>query len=314
MHFWEQSGGELPPDEVRSIVSAALTEDAAFHDVTSILLVPEGVLASAVMVARQPGVVAGLPVAREAFRHRDLDAEVELLVADGEQVEAGQELLRVQARARTILAAERVALNFVQRLSGTATLTRRFVDAVAGTGATIVDTRKTTPGLRVLEKYAVRCGGGQNHRFDLGKAVLVKDNHWAAVAAAGLRLSQAIASAPGWLRPGTVEIEVDDLAQLPEALAAKPDAILLDNMPPAKLAEAVKRIRQRRRATKIEASGGVTLETVRAIAETGVDLISVGALTHSAPALDISLDFQVEPQEPGAPRPKATRKRRRSTK
>ncbi len=286
---------ELPAAAVREAVERALAEDLPWGDVTSELLVPAELGATAVMVARAAGVVAGLTVARETFRTVDPALAVELVARDGEPVEAGRELLVVRGRARPILSAERVALNFVQRLSGTATLAARFVAAVAGTGAVIVDTRKTTPGLRVLEKYAVRCGGARNHRFHLGDAVLVKDNHRDALAAAGLSLAEAVAAARRRLpHTVTVEIEVDTPAQLEAALAAEPDAILLDNMAPAALATAVRRIREARPTTKVEASGGVTLETVRAIAETGVDLISVGALTHSAPALDVSLEFRIE--------------------
>ena len=296
MNDWgERSAGlELPAGVVRAAVERALAEDLPWGDVTSELLVPDALAAAAVMVARASGVVAGLPLARAAFLAVSDLLSVEMQARDGERVEAGRELMRVHGRARAILAAERVALNFVQRLSGTATLTARFVAAVAGTGARIVDTRKTTPGLRVLEKYAVRCGGGQNHRFHLGDAVLVKDNHREALGAAGLTLAEAVRAARRRL-PHTValEIEVDTPVQLEEALAAEPDAILLDNMSPAELAAAVARIRALRPGTKVEASGGVNLETVRAMAETGVDLISVGALTHSAPALDVSLEFGI---------------------
>ena len=276
---------------VRQVVETALAEDLAWGDVTSDALVPAELPATAVMVAKQDGVLAGLAVAAEVFRAVDASSFVELLVEDGEWVESGRELLRVTGRARSLLAAERVALNFVQRLSGTATLTARFVEAVAGTGARIVDTRKTTPGLRLLEKYAVRCGGGHNHRFHLGDAVLVKDNHRAALAAAGGSLAEVVRGARAALpHTTTVEIEVDSADQLEEALAVEPDAILLDNMSPEELVVCVRRIGGRAR---VEASGGVNLQTVRAIAETGVDLISVGALTHSAPALDVSLEFRM---------------------
>ena len=276
---------------VRQVVETALAEDLAWGDVTSDALVPAELPATAVMVAKQDGVLAGLAVAAEVFRAVDASSFVELLVEDGEWVESGSELLRVTGRARSLLAAERVALNFVQRLSGTATLTARFVEAVAGTGARIVDTRKTTPGLRLLEKYAVRCGGGHNHRFHLGDAVLVKDNHRAALAAAGGSLAEGVRGARAALpHTTTVEIEVDSADQLEEALAVEPDAILLDNMSPEELVFCVRRIGGRAR---VEASGGVNLQTVRAIAEAGVDLISVGALTHSAPALDLSLEFRL---------------------
>ncbi|MBX6363819.1 MAG: carboxylating nicotinate-nucleotide diphosphorylase [Gemmatimonadetes bacterium] len=282
---------EPPPLLLRGVVEAALREDLGWGDVTSESLIPADLAAEAVMVARGDGVVAGLPVAREAFHAVDPRLDVELLARDGETVGAGRPLLRVAGRARAILSAERVALNFVQRLSGIATLTARYVAAVAGTGARIVDTRKTTPGLRALEKYAVRCGGGHNHRFHLGDALLLKDNHRMALAAAGVSLIEAVRRARAALpHTVTIEIELDSLDQLEETLAAEPDTILLDNMPPETMAEAVRRIGGRART---EASGGITLETVRRAAEAGVDLISVGALTHSAPAFDVALDFNV---------------------
>lgn len=282
---------EPPPLLLRGVVEAALREDLGWGDVTSESLIPADLAAEAVMVARGDGVVAGLPVAREAFHAVDPRLDVELLASDGETVGAGRPLLRVAGRARAILSAERVALNFVQRLSGIATLTARYVAAVAGTGARIVDTRKTTPGLRALEKYAVRCGGGHNHRFHLGDALLLKDNHRMALAAAGVSLIEAVRRARAALpHTVTIEIELDSLDQLEETLAAEPDTILLDNMPPETMAEAVRRIGGRART---EASGGITLETVRRAAEAGVDLISVGALTHSAPAFDVALDFNV---------------------
>ncbi len=288
-------GSDLPLATVRRAVGAALAEDLGWGDVTSDALVPPELQAFAVMVARQAGVVAGLPVAREAFLAVDPSLTVEYCAHDGDRVRNGDELLRVHGHARSILAAERVALNFVQRLSGTATLTARFVEAVAGTGTRIVDTRKTTPGLRVLEKYAVRCGGGHNHRFHLGDAVLLKDNHREALAAAGATMAEAVRAARGALGTAvTIEIEADTPAELEQALAAEPDAILLDNMGPAELAACVERIHEVSPRTRIEASGGVNLDTVRAIAAAGVDLISVGALTHSAPAFDAALDFRIE--------------------
>ena len=203
---------------------------------------------------------------------------------DGDQIQAGEALARVEGNARAILAAERVALNLLGRLSGVATLTRAYVDAVAGTGAKIVDTRKTTPGLRMLEKYAVRCGGGVNHRFGLDDAILIKDNHVAAAGGVGRALERAKALAGHLVN---IEIEIDSLDQLDEALPYRPDVIMLDNFSLADLSEAVRRVDGR---VRLEASGGVNLQTVRAIAETGVDVISVGALTHSAPVLDIGLD------------------------
>lgn len=278
------------PFVVESIVRRALDEDLGGGDVTSEHFVPAGTRSTAIVVARQRGIVAGIPVARMVFKMVDRDLEVTDLARDGAPVESGAKLMRIEGRARSILAAERVALNFLQRLSGIATLTGRYVDAVRGTGARIVDTRKTTPGLRALEKYAVRCGGGANHRSSLGDAVLVKDNHRVALEAGGVSLAAAVASARARLpHVTTIEVEVDTLDQLDEALAARPDAVLLDNMTPAELEEAVRRAHGR---FTLEASGGIDLSTVRAVAETGVHLISVGALTHSPAAFDAALDFE----------------------
>jgi nicotinate-nucleotide pyrophosphorylase (carboxylating) len=229
-------------------------------------------------------VIAGLACIRLAVAELDPFAEVRLLAEDGEVVATGAKLAWVEGNARALLSAERTALNLLGRLSGIATLTRAYVQAVAGAGARIVDTRKTTPGLRALEKYAVRCGGGVNHRFGLDDAILIKDNHVAACGSVGEALRRATAAAGHLMK---VEIEVDSLEQLDEALAGAPDVIMLDNFSLADLAEAVRRVAGR---VTLEASGGVTLETVRAIAETGVDVISVGALTHSAGVLDIGLD------------------------
>jgi nicotinate-nucleotide pyrophosphorylase (carboxylating) len=271
------------------IVRRALEEDLRWGDVTSESLIPRDTLARAAVVARQDGVVCGIPVAASVFEMVDPRVGVTELARDGEPVRSGARLMSMEGPARSLLAAERVALNFVQRLSGIATLTARYVEAVEGTGARIADTRKTTPGLRLLEKYAVRCGGGANHRWSLGDAVLVKDNHLAALAAAGIALGDAIRAAREAL-PHVVyiQVEVDTLEQLDEALEAAPDAVLLDNMPPEILREAVRR--NRGRAT-LEASGGISLETARAVAGTGVDLISVGALTHSPLSFDAALDF-----------------------
>jgi nicotinate-nucleotide pyrophosphorylase (carboxylating) len=272
---------------VARAVADALAEDLGLAgDITTDATVPAGAKAVAVIAARKPGVVCGLDLAEEAFRTLDGSMTFERLHDDGSVVDAGTEIARVAGNARALLTAERVGLNFMGRMSGIATLTLAYVDAVAGTKASIVDTRKTTPGLRAFEKYAVRCGGGQNHRTGLFDAILIKDNH--IVAAGGL--SQAVTAARA--RGGhmvKIEVEVDTLAQLREALAFDIDAVLLDNMNLATLREAVGLIAGRVLA---EASGGVNLETVRAIAETGVDLISVGALTHSAPVLDLGLDFE----------------------
>ncbi len=283
---------EPPLLQLRALVEQALNEDLGRGDITSESLVPADLMAEARIIARADGVVAGLPVARLAFELTEPRTRVELLAHDGDAIHAGQELARITGPARGILSAERVALNFLQRLSGTASLAARYVAAVAGTGARIIDTRKTTPGLRLLEKYAVRCGGASNHRYDLGAAVMAKDNHLAALAAAGIPLAKAIREARSRISPTImIEVEIDRLDQLDEVLEAAPELILLDNMTPADLAAAVRRIGGRART---EASGGITLATVRQVAETGVDLISVGALTHSAPALDLSLDFVVK--------------------
>lgn len=269
-----------------ALVRAALEEDAAFHDVSTLATVLSDRHVRAVLVARRDGVIAGTPLAVAAFRALDDRASVRVEAGDGTAVRAGDVVLHLNGHARGLLSAERVALNFLQRLSGVATLTARFVAAVAGTGARILDTRKTTPGWRRLEKYAVACGGGENHRLDLRSAVLIKDNHLAAI---GGDVALAVERARAIAAPGTVvQVECDTLAQVDAALAAGADSVLLDNMSLEQLRDAVARCRGR---AVTEASGGVTLETVRAIAACGVDRISVGALTHSAPALDLALDF-----------------------
>ena len=279
----------LDPAYVSRIVAAALEEDVGPGDVTTLATIPLGTRCTAELNSRVAGVVAGLAVAAEAFRQLDPSVEIEQHKRDGDAIAPGDLLLRIRGEARAVLTAERVALNFVQRMSGIASITAHFVAAVKGTRATIIDTRKTTPGLRQLEKYAVRAGGGQNHRFGLFDGILIKDNHIAASPeGVGGAILAARRGAPHSLR---VEVETDSLNQVREALEAGADAILLDNMTPAQLRDAVALI-DRRAVT--EASGGVTLETVRAVAESGVDLISVGALTHSAPALDLGLDFTLE--------------------
>lgn len=269
-----------------AMVRQALEEDAADTDITSIATIATERRARCRIVARKKGVIAGIPLAREAFRQRDGRAAVRTTVKDGQHVDAGAEVMFVTASPRGLLSAERVALNYLQRLSGIATLTHEFVDAIAGTRSRILDTRKTTPGWRRLEKYAVRAGGGTNHRMDLGSAVLIKDNHLAALEGdVQLAVSRAREIAPG--KP--IEVECDNTDQVKAALAAGADIIMLDNMTVARLREAVALVDG---AAVTEASGGVTLDTVRSIAETGVDWISVGALTHSAKALDLGLDFE----------------------
>jgi nicotinate-nucleotide pyrophosphorylase (carboxylating) len=254
--------------------------------VTTRLTVPEETQARAVMRAKASGVVAGLHVVEEVYRQIGPALELSFAVEDGDLVQPGDRLCEIEGPAQGILIGERVALNFLQRLSGIATLTARFVAKVEGTRARVVDTRKTTPGLRSLEKYAVRVGGGYNHRFGLYDAVLIKDNHIRASGGITTAVQRALAQAPHTM---TVTVECATQAQVEEALAAGADIILLDNMTPEQLAAAVELVGGQ---VATEASGGITEETVSAVAQTGVDIISVGALTHSAPALDISLDIE----------------------
>ncbi len=274
----------LPDLLVEPIVKAALLEDLGRAGDVTAALIDRSARLQASFTARRPGRIAGLSCVRLAIRSLDPEARLDVLVEDGADAGAGRPIARVDANARALLSAERTALNLLGRLSGVATLTRRYVEAVSGTRAIIVDTRKTTPGLRALEKYAVRCGGGVNHRFGLDDAILIKDNHIAAAGGVAEALTRARALA-GHLTP--IEVEVDSLAQLAQALPFTPAVIMLDNFSLDDLKTAVVRTGGK---VRLEASGGVTLETVRAIAETGVDAISVGALTHSAPVLDIGLD------------------------
>jgi nicotinate-nucleotide pyrophosphorylase (carboxylating) len=275
----------LPPLLVERVVRAALEEDLGrAGDVTGSACIPADARLSAVFAARKEGRVAGVDCARIAVALMDPTAGFEALLGDGQDCAPGAVIARVEGNARALLAAERVALNLMGRLCGISTLTRAYVRAIDGTGVRIADTRKTTPGLRALEKHAVRCGGGVNHRFGLDDAILIKDNHVAVCGGVGPALERARAAA-GWL--AKIELEVDGLAQLEQALPHRPDVIMLDNFSLDDLRAAVAMTRG---VVKLEASGGVTLETVRAIAETGVDAISVGALTHSAPVLDIGLD------------------------
>ena len=272
------------------VVHRALAEDVGRGDVTTEATIPEGRTASARIVTREAGVVAGLPLAGMAFRLLDPMVALEMLVTDGTPVAAGDTLVRVAGTARALLTAERTALNFVGRLSGIATLTARSVKAVAGTGTVIVDTRKTTPGLRNLEKYAVRMGGGANHRAGLDDGLLIKDNHIAVAGGVRAAVERARARAPHLLR---VEVECDSEDQVREAVACGVEVILLDNMSLERLRENVDWIRAHAPATVVEASGniGTDPERLAAVAVTGVNLISLGALTHSAPHLDISLEF-----------------------
>ena len=287
-HRWRVQ--PLDPEEIRRAVQAALEEDVGGGDATSLATIPEDALARASMRAREPLVVAGLGLAAAAFRQLSAAVEIRELARDGEQVMAGAVLLELRGPARALLTAERVALNFVQRLSGVATLTAQFVDAVKGTHAEILDTRKTTPGWRALEKYAVRCGGGRNHRFGLFDMVLIKDNHLAALRGVSPNpIAEAVKRARAQFPSLKVEVEADTLEQVDQALEAGADMVLLDNMTLVQTRLAVQKCKGR---VQTEASGGVSLATVRAIAETGVDFILVGALTHSARAVDVGLDFE----------------------
>ena len=277
---------ELPRVLIARAIEQALAEDLGVRgDLTTDATVPRGTMSTATFGARRAGVISGLAVAEAAFHALDPSVVFEPLVRDGARVAAGSVAARVAGSAHALLTGERVALNFLSHMSGIATLTRRYVDLVAGTRARIVDTRKTTPGLRAFEKYAVRCGGGQNHRSGLYDAILIKDNHIVAAGGIAPALAAARAHAGHMVK---IEIEVTSLDELAEALQHPVDAVLLDNMEPPMLREAVALVDGR---AITEASGGVSLDTVRAIAESGVDLISIGALTHSAPILDLGLDF-----------------------
>ena len=311
-------GVELSAAEIRQAVQAALAEDIGSGDATTLATVPETATAKAIMRAREPLVVAGLDFAAAAFRGvfefinrrgelcesqksqnesgcretppAEAEIKIERLVKDGQRVNGGDILLKISGPARAILSAERVALNFVQRLSGVATLTAQFVDAIKDTPAQILDTRKTTPGWRRFEKYAVTCGGGHNHRLGLFDMVLIKDNHLAALHDAQPNaIAAAVRRAREKFPQLKIEVEADTLEQAGQAAAAGADIILLDNMNPVQLRLAVQKVKGR---AKTEASGGVNLAGVQAIAKTGVDFISIGALTHSAPAVDIGLDFE----------------------
>ncbi len=274
------------------LIDLALTEDLSDEtDVTSRATIPEGARGEAAFVARSPGVLAGLQAAERVCKRVDPKLEFAGLRQDGYRVGKGETIATVEGPIRSILMAERTALNFLQRLSGVASLTRQFVDAVAGLPVKVLDTRKTTPGWRLLEKYAVRMGGGTNHRIGLFDMVLIKDNHLAAMSPRETAIEQAIRAAREAFPNLPVEVEVDSLDQLEQALASRPDVVLLDNMNVDLMRQAVARRNAMAPSIQLEASGGVTLEAVRAIAETGVDRISVGALTHSAKALDIALDF-----------------------
>jgi nicotinate-nucleotide pyrophosphorylase (carboxylating) len=277
----------------RNLLRSFLAEDLGAGDITTETTVPAQQRARGELICKAPLVLAGIDLFVETFRLLDSTTEAELLCHDGVELAPGQVPARVRACARALLTGERVALNLLQRLSGVATLTRRFVRAIEGTGATIVDTRKTTPGLRALEKYAVRVGGGKNHRKDLSEAVLIKENHirLAGGVSPALAAAQAARGRAAW-----IEVEVTNLEELRAALPHSPELILLDNMSPSLVRQAVAEVRGHAASRRIrtEASGGISLQNVREFAEAGVDWISVGALTHSAPAVDLS--FEIEPE------------------
>ncbi|TPW70806.1 carboxylating nicotinate-nucleotide diphosphorylase [Schumannella sp. 10F1B-5-1] len=281
----------MTPEQIDDILHRALAEDAPWGDVTSETFLPADARAEAVLAAREPGVLSGVDVFARAFRLVDPASDVRIHLADGARFAAGDEIAVVTGTARAVLRAERIGLNLVQRMSGIATQTARYVEAVAGTRARIVDTRKTTPGLRVLERHAVRSGGGHNHRFSLSDAVLAKDNHLAVLQAQGIGVGDAIRAARARIGHTThLEVEVDRPDQVEEVVAAGVDTIMLDNFTPEQLREGVALVAGR---ALVEASGGVNLDTVAAIAAAGVDVISVGALTHSVRALDLGLDVRI---------------------
>jgi len=274
----------------RALIARALEEDIGFGDLTTLATVPAEQTIVATIITRQPGVVAGLDIAAAVFQTVDAGLHIEQYVADGTKVQPNDRLMRIEGSARSVLTAERTALNFLGRLSGIATLTAACVAAIAGTQAAIIDTRKTTPGLRALEKYAVRMGGGRNHRFALDDGILIKDNHIAAAGGVGVAIARARQHAPHLLK---IEVECETLEQVQEALDAGADVILLDNMSIGQQKEAVALIRRRDARVLIEASGniGTNPERLAAEAASGVDFISLGALTHSAPNFDVSLEY-----------------------
>ena len=278
--------------DIRDLIDAALAEDVGSGDPTTETLIDPGLTGSAALVSREDGVIAGTEVAATVFTQFDPDLSAVVVAEDGSRVTAGDQLASVTGSVSSILKAERTAVNFLQHLSGIATQTRLYVDAVEAYRAQIVDTRKTTPGLRKLEKYAVTMGGGRNHRHNLADGILIKDNHIEALALRGIGIGEVVRRAlAGASHMIKVEVEVETIEQLEEVLCAGADLVLLDNMDPEQMETAVRLAAGR---ALLEASGGITLETVREIAKTGVDIISVGALTHSAPALNVSLDMSID--------------------
>jgi nicotinate-nucleotide pyrophosphorylase (carboxylating) len=284
------------PGNLSDQVAAALREDIGAGDVTA-RLVPDGERVSGTILSRESAVLCGAPWVDEVFRQLDPQVRLDWAAHDGERVSPDQVLCRLEGPARPILTGERTALNFLQTLSGTASATRRYVDAVAGTGCTILDTRKTLPGLRLAQKYAVRCGGGRNHRLGLYDMVLIKENHIAAAGGVGAAIANARREAPGI----EVEVEVESLAELDEALLARPDIVMLDELSLEDMREAVRRTRERAAGIRLEASGGVDLASLRTVAETGVDYISVGSLTKHVHALDLSMRLTAPRRPPRRP-------------
>jgi nicotinate-nucleotide pyrophosphorylase (carboxylating) len=282
----------IPGAELQRIVDTALAEDLGWGDITTDNLVPAAATARAAVVYRAAGIVCGIPVLSRVFQAIDAQLAIEVLAREGEHVERGAVVAMVRGSARSILKGERVALNFVQRMAAIATATEQFVEAVGDLPTHVIDTRKTTPGLRILERYAVRVGGGRNHRFNLSDGALVKDNHLVALRNQGIGTVEALRLLRDRIpHTARVQVEVDRLDQIPEVLEAGVDAILFDNFTPDEVREAVQLVNGR---AVTEMSGGVTLATVRAYAEAGVDVVSSGALTHSTPALDVALDFELD--------------------
>ncbi|MDD5126600.1 MAG: carboxylating nicotinate-nucleotide diphosphorylase [Dehalococcoidales bacterium] len=283
---------DIPEEQINTVINFALAEDSGHGDVTSEAIIPANLEGTAALLVKAEGVLAGGEVFRKVFAKIDPTLKIEILIPDGMNIKHGDIAVTISGKVRSILKGERTALNFIQRLSGIATLTRQYVNEISGTRAGIYDTRKTTPGLRLLEKYAVRAGGGRNHRLHLGDAVLIKDNHLAALRKPGLSFKEIMARAKQNAPRGIIiEIEVTTPQEAQEAAAAGANIVMLDNMSLEAMQEAVKLVRGR---CRIEASGGINLSNVRQVATTGVDIISIGALTHSPKALDISLELEPE--------------------
>jgi len=284
------SASQLTEKQIDAIINTALEEDTGQGDVTSEALIPTDLTGKAKLLVKEKGVLAGIEIAKRVFQYIDPLVQVDILIKDGTAIKPGDIAATIDGSVISILEAERTALNFLQRLSGIASLTAEYVAKIKGTGAKIYDTRKTTPGLRLLEKYAVRMGGGNNHRLNLGEAVLIKDNHIASLRAMGMSLADILAKARKNAPAGiTIEIEVNSVKEAAEAMKGGADIIMLDNMSINEMKQAVETIAGK---AKLEASGGITLKNVRQAAMTGVDIISIGALTHSYKALDISLEME----------------------